>query len=92
MFTGVNVENASYPLGMCAERAAVAAAVVAGESSVDAVAVVGPGAPIVPCGGCLQVLSEFGREVLVFSEGVDGSRTEHRLIELLTRPFPPPPR
>ena len=55
-----NVENSSFPLGVCAERNAVAMAVAAGAKRIDAVAVVGGGArPAAPCGGCRQVIAEF---------------------------------
>ena len=59
--TGANVENASYGLTLCAERAAVAAAVAGGHTRYRAIAVAGPpGAIASPCGGCRQVLAEFG--------------------------------
>ncbi|MFO0583164.1 MAG: cytidine deaminase [Anaeromyxobacter sp.] len=58
---GCNVENASYGLTTCAERNAIAAAVLAGARRVDAVAVAsGTDDPTPPCGACLQVLAEFG--------------------------------
>jgi cytidine deaminase len=63
VFTGVNVENRSYPMSMCAERVAVGAAVAAlgPEVRVSMVAVVaGDASPCAPCGGCRQVLTEFG--------------------------------
>ena len=59
-FVGVNIENASYPLSVCAERNAVAAMIVGGERRIEAVAVVAGGdGPASPCGGCRQVLAEF---------------------------------
>ena len=61
VYLGVNVENASYPAGMCAERAALAAAVTAGERRFAALAVATQqNDPILPCGACLQALAEFG--------------------------------
>ena len=60
-FTGVNVESASYPVGLCAERAALAAAVAAGERRFSALALAtDSGEPLLPCGACLQALAEFG--------------------------------
>jgi cytidine deaminase len=91
IFTGVNVENASYPLGMCAERNAVGAAVTAGERRLDCVAVVTAAAqPTPPCGGCRQVLWEFGQESLVISESTDGVRVMWALEDLLPDAFGPP--
>jgi cytidine deaminase len=64
--TGVNVENASYPLGICAERAALAHAVAEGArpGEIEAVAVTAS-----PCGGCRQWLLEFGVDRVVFMHG-----------------------
>ena len=59
IFAGCNVENASYGLTICAERAAVCAAVSAGHKKIVAVAVATAGGHS-PCGACRQVLSEFG--------------------------------
>jgi cytidine deaminase len=75
VYSGGNVENASYGLTLCAERAAIAAAV-AGEGPgmrLRALAVVSnqPG-PFAPCGACRQVILEFGPEVLVIFQGEDG--------------------
>ena len=93
VFTGVNVENVALPLSICAERAAVAAAVAAGFREIRAVAVVGSAAgPTPPCGGCRQVLAEFGGGMTVVSEADDGARREWSLAELLPDPFGPPQR
>jgi cytidine deaminase len=66
VITGVNVENASYPLGMCAERCALARAVAEGARLGDVEAV---GVTASPCGGCRQWLLEFGVERVVFMHG-----------------------
>jgi cytidine deaminase len=89
IFTGVNVENASYPLGMCAERNAVGAAVAAGERRIDCIAVVTDATnPTPPCGGCRQVLWEFGPESLVVAEA-RGVRVRWALEDLLPDAFGP---
>jgi cytidine deaminase len=88
-FTGVNIENASYPLSVCAERNAVAAMVTAGERHVDAVAVVTDApTPTPPCGGCRQVLSEFARpDTVVVSQTLGGQRAEWTVAGLLPDAF-----
>lgn len=70
VFAGCNVENASYGLTMCAERAAVSAAVAAGQQQIVAVAVATPGGHA-PCGACRQVLTEFGPAMQVFLVDAD---------------------
>jgi cytidine deaminase len=83
---GVNVENASYPAGLCAERAALAALVAAGEREVRVAAVAaGGGDDCLPCGLCLQALAEFGDVVVVARSG--GAVRAVRLHELLAAPF-----
>jgi cytidine deaminase len=90
VFAGANVENASYPMCVCAERNAVAAAVNAGKRSIDAVAVVtGADEPTPPCGGCRQVLNEFGPDMAVTVESGNGQRAEWRLTEILPHAFGP---
>jgi cytidine deaminase len=72
-FLGVNVENAAFPLSQCAERNAVAAMVLAGKRRIDRVHIYSPKGPIPPCGGCRQVLMEFGGpEVEVVLHGPEG--------------------
>ncbi len=84
--SGVNVENAASPAGLCAERAALAALVAAGERDVRAVAVAAAdGSDCLPCGLCLQALAEFGDPDLVAR--TDGDVVVVRLRKLLTVPF-----
>jgi cytidine deaminase len=60
IYVGANVENASYPEGWCAETSAISALIMAGETEITGVCVVGTGEQlVVPCGGCRQRLSEF---------------------------------
>ena len=91
IFTGANIENASYPLSVCAERNAVGAMVAAGERRIDAVAVVAGGnaGPVPPCGGCRQVLAEFAADdVPVVSEHAeDGTRVTWTVGGLLPNAF-----
>jgi cytidine deaminase len=90
IFTGENVENASYPVSVCAERNAVARMIDEGERTIDAVAVVtGAGEPTPPCGACRQVLWEFGREALVVAETTSGRRAMWALEDLLPDAFGP---
>jgi cytidine deaminase len=90
VFSGANVENASYGLSICAERVAAAAAVAAGARRIDAVAVTSSAkGPASPCGACRQFLYEFGPEMTVVSEGTDGERKVWRLSELLPDGFGP---
>jgi len=84
VFAGANVENASYPVSMCAERAALSAAVSRGHRSFETLAIVGPpGAAISPCGSCRQALAEFGEDLRIVREG----REDVLLRELLPDAF-----
>lgn len=68
VFTGANIENASYGLTSCAERNAIFAAVFAGVREIVAVAIHTPtAAPVSPCGACRQVINEFGANTVVVS-------------------------
>ncbi len=89
VFPGANVENASYGLTVCAERVAVAAAVMAGARTLRGVAVASDTSPPTPpCGACRQVLAEFaGPDLPVLLLGKGGSRLETTLGELLPRAF-----
>jgi cytidine deaminase len=88
---GVNIENASYPLSVCAERNAVATMIMSGYKKVLAVAVAtNAQTPTPPCGGCRQVLWEFGDpDTPVVAEGANGVRARWRLGELLPDAFGP---
>ena len=90
IFAGANVENAAYPLSTCAERLAVGRAASEGARELVAVAVVGRTDSFTwPCGGCRQVLYEFGPDLVVISEGAGGNREERSLSDLLPDAFGP---
>jgi cytidine deaminase len=89
IYTGCNVENASYPEGCCAETSAIAAMVAAGERHIAEVVVCAESeAPITPCGGCRQRLAEFGRaDTVVRAAGPQGERARWTLGALLPAAF-----
>jgi cytidine deaminase len=90
VFTGCNVENASYGLGICAERNAVFAMVGAGGRDIVQLVVYVPGSkPTRPCGACRQVIFEFGREcqIICVCDGAD--RFVSTLAEIYPQPFGP---
>lgn len=90
IFTGVNVENASYGLTLCAERGAVAAAVNAGARRFSALVVVVSAAhPASPCGACRQVLREFPPSFPVRSYGASGRLLRATTGGLLPMSFGP---
>ena len=90
IFTGQNIENASYPVSVCAERNAVGRMIDAGERRIDVVAVVTAGeTPTPPCGACRQVLWEFGPGSLVVAETTGGERIMWALEDLLPSAFGP---
>ena len=84
---GCNVENASYGVTVCAEQAALSAAIATGHHRFRMIAVsTGGNEPVAPCGACRQSLAEFARDLLVVSEG-GGHVSEWLLDELLPEPF-----
>jgi len=88
--TGQNIEIASYPISVCAERNAIAAMVDAGQRKIDAVAVVTEAErPTPPCGGCRQALWEFGPGAIVIAQTTDGERRTWALADLLPDAFGP---
>jgi cytidine deaminase len=87
VFLGCNVENISFGLTICAERAAVCAAIAAGEKDFSAIAVIADApVPVTPCGACRQVLAEFSPSLPVCSANLEGETYLRSLTELLPRP------
>jgi len=88
IFTGCNVENASYGLCVCAERNAVFAAVAAGVRTFHAIAIVSSAQePVTPCGACRQVLAEFAPSFEVRCYGNDGTEKQYTTASLLPHAF-----
>lgn len=87
IYTGCNIENASYGLTVCAERNALFSAVGAGEREFIALCVVGDTeAPISPCGACRQVMAEFKVPCIILAN-LKGDVKEYTLEELLPYGF-----
>lgn len=91
VFTGINVENISYGLSMCAERVAIFAAVTAGARRITALAVASSGTELLsPCGACRQVMAEFAApDAPVYCE-TPGKPHRWTLAELLPNAFAAP--
>ena len=89
--TGVNVENAAYPQGSCAEAGAIAAMIMGAGRNITALAVAGRGDVLcTPCGGCRQRIREFaGPQTPIYICGPDGLRETFTLAELLPASFGP---
>lgn len=88
IFTGVNVENATYGLTICAERTAVFNAVSAGQHRITAVAVCTENAGS-PCGACRQILVEFGGDIPVWITNPQGDTRQSTTYSLLPDHFGP---
>src|ERR1700730_11041659 len=89
IFSGCNVENASYGMTNCAERTAIFSAVaqLGPGLEIHAVAVTNDhGVPCAPCGACRQVIYEFGPDAIVFFQGAKGPKQAH-IKELLPEGF-----
>jgi cytidine deaminase len=90
IFTGANIENASYGLACCAERTAIFKAVSEGKRRIAAIAVVGKSEDYTkPCGACRQVLVEFNPRMKVLRRGLDGFSRDETASSLLPDSFKP---
>jgi cytidine deaminase len=91
IYAGCNVENASYPVGACAEAGAISAMVAGGGRAIRAVLVLGDGEALVtPCGACRQRIREFATpETPILIAGPEGIRARFSLAELLPASFGP---
>ncbi|MFP6771935.1 MAG: cytidine deaminase [Alphaproteobacteria bacterium] len=91
VYGGCNVENAAYPEGLCAEASAIAAMVMAGESKIVEVLVLGiSNEPVTPCGGCRQKIREFAApDAPIHIAGAEGVQMTLTLEALLPQSFGP---
>lgn len=87
LHSGVNVENSSYGLTICAERAAVFSAVSRGQKKFRRILIHSPDGDPQPCGACLQVLAEFCNDDFPVILATPGSIRQYTLAELLPHPF-----
>lgn len=88
IFSGCNVENASYGLTMCAERVAVFRMIDDGASRIVALALHTSGdEPALPCGACRQVIHEFGPDAEIFAFTANGKMQNHSMLDLLPEAF-----
>lgn len=88
IFTGCNIENASYGLSNCAERTAIFKAVSEGVKEIEAIAVVcGGETHCSPCGACRQVIAEFGKDIKVIMANEKGEYTVSNIQQLLPGAF-----
>lgn len=84
VFTGCNVENASYPAGLCAERTAIVKMVSEGGKKIKTIVVAASSEePVFPCGMCLQVIQEFGADSEVIALNKSGNKFQKALTRTL---------
>jgi len=88
IFSGCNIENASFGLTICAERVAIFKAISEGSSKFKAIAVIGnTNKPCSPCGACRQVISEFGEDIPLIMTNLKGEVKIKKIKELLPGAF-----
>lgn len=89
IFTGCNIEIASYSPTLCAERTAIFKAISEGHNKIKAIAVVGDADFTYPCGVCRQVIREFGKDATIIIANSEDDYREYKLDELLPHSFGP---
>ena len=90
IFTGVNVENASFGLTVCAERNAICSSVSNANRTIEALVLYTPtDTPTTPCGACRQVIKEFSQDTLIISVCDSDNRLVRTIAELLPSSFGP---
>lgn len=88
IFSGCNIENASFGLTLCAERVAIFKAISEGSTKFKAIAVIGnTNKPCSPCGACRQVISEFGEDIPLIMTNLKGEVRIKKIKELLPEAF-----
>ncbi|QQY80827.1 cytidine deaminase [Keratinibaculum paraultunense] len=89
IYTGCNIEIASYSPTICAERTAIFKAISEGHRNIKAIAIVGDSNFTYPCGVCRQVIREFGKDALIIVANSEDEYREYTLDELLPYSFGP---
>ena len=88
VYTGCNIENASYGLSVCAERVALWKALSDGARDFLRIAIVTEGEPLTsPCGACRQLLWEYCGDIAIHLHSLDGLDEQYQLADLLPHPF-----
>lgn len=89
VYTGCNIEIASYSPTLCAERTAIFKAISEGSKKIKTIAVVGDANPTYPCGVCRQVIREFGKDAKIIIANSENDYKEYTTEELLPHSFGP---
>lgn len=89
IYTGCNIESASYTPTICAERTAISKAVSDGQRKIKIIAIVGDAGFTYPCGVCRQVIKEFGEDAVIIVAKSEKEYKEYSLEELLPYSFGP---
>jgi cytidine deaminase len=89
IYTGCNIEIASYSPTLCAERTAIFKAISEGHTKIKTIAVVGDSTPTYPCGVCRQVIREFGKDAKILIANSEDDYKEYTIDELLPHSFGP---